>query len=106
MGGSEDDQETSEAEASEGMGAARVAQVGLQQIAELTGKEATGVTSVESAEDGWRVEVEVVEDHRVPSSTDMLALYELQLSETGTLKAYKRTRRYSRSSSGSEEGPR
>ncbi|MDA1360713.1 gas vesicle protein [Glycomyces luteolus] len=91
--------EKSEEETSEGMTAARAAQVGLRQISELIDKETLGVTSVESAEDGWRVGVEVLEDRRVPSSTDMLALYELQLSEDGTLQGYSRKRRYSRGSS-------
>jgi hypothetical protein len=87
------------------MSAARAAHAGLQQISELIGKETTGVTSVERAEDGWKVGVEVVEDHRVPSSTDMLAIYELQLDEDGTLQAYNRKRRYSRGSSNNSEGP-
>jgi hypothetical protein len=88
----------------ERLGAAEAAQAGLKQLADLIGKEATGVTSVASAEDGWRIGVEVVEDRRVPSSTDMLALYELQLGEDGTLLGYDRKRRYTRGSGGGEEG--
>lgn len=38
----------------------------------------------------------MVEDRRIPSSTDMLALYEVVLDMDGELLSYKRTRRYSR----------
>jgi Gas vesicle synthesis protein GvpO len=47
-------------------------------------------------EDGWIVEVEIVEDRRIPSSADMLALYEIELDADGELLAYRRTRRYRR----------
>lgn len=77
--------------------AADAAQFGLQQITELTGKQPEGVTGVEPGEDGWIVGVEVVEDRRVPSSTDILAIYEAELDLTGSLLSYRRVRRYPRS---------
>jgi hypothetical protein len=55
-----------------------------------------GATSVMPTDDGWTVEVEVVEDRRIPSSTDMLALYEVVLDLDGELLSYRRTRRYVR----------
>jgi hypothetical protein len=76
--------------------AAQAAQRGLRQIAELTGKQTEGVTGVEPAEDGWIVGVEVVEDRRVPSSTDLLATYEAELDVGGDLLSYRRVRRYPR----------
>jgi hypothetical protein len=45
---------------------------------------------------GWTVEVQLVEDRRVPSTADMLALYEIELDAGGNLLAYWRTRRYMR----------
>jgi hypothetical protein len=76
--------------------AAEAAREGLRQIVGLTGKEPLGVTSVEATEDGWMVGVEVVEETRIPSSTDMLGLYEVDLDLTGDLLGYRRTQRYQR----------
>lgn len=79
-----------------GLTAAQAAQRGLRQIAELTGKQTEGVTGVDPAEDGWIVGVEVVEDRRIPSSTDLLANYEAELDLNGELLSYRRVRRYTR----------
>jgi hypothetical protein len=68
----------------------------LRQVAELTGRQPEGVTSLERTEQAWLVEVEVVETHRIPDSTDILAAYEATLDEHGDLVGYRRTRRYSR----------
>ncbi len=83
--------------------AAKAGQAALGQITELTGKEPEGVTGVERGEDGWVVGVEVVEDRRVPSSTDILATYEIELDMDGELMSYRRVRRYPRGR-GDDEG--
>jgi hypothetical protein len=69
---------------------------GLRYITELTGKGVEGVTMVKPAGDGWTVEVEVVEDHRVPSSGDTLAIYAVDLDSEGDLVSYRRVRSYKR----------
>jgi len=79
-----------------GLTAPEAAQRGLRQIAELTGKEPEGITGVEPAENGWIVGVEVVEDRRIPSSTDILAIYETEFDVSGELLSYRRVRRYAR----------
>ncbi|MFI6130974.1 gas vesicle protein [Micromonospora sp. NPDC051141] len=76
--------------------AAEAAREGLRQVVALTGKDALGITSIQPADYGWLVGVEVVEDHRIPSSTDLLGLYEVELDMTGSLLGYRRTRRYQR----------
>lgn len=78
------------------LSAAEAARDGLRQIVELTGKEPESVTGVRPAEDGWRVTVDVVEDRRIPPSTDILATYEAELDGDGELLSYRRVRRYSR----------
>jgi hypothetical protein len=78
------------------LSAAEAGREGLQQIIELTGKDPEGVTGVERAHDGWLVTVEVVEDRRIPSSTDMLSTYEAEVDGDGELLAYRRLRRYAR----------
>jgi hypothetical protein len=78
------------------MTAADAAQAALEQIAQLVPKEAEGVIAVEPDGDTWVVGVEVVEDRRIPSSTDLLAIYEASVDADGTLVSYHRTKRYSR----------
>jgi hypothetical protein len=79
-----------------GLTAAQAAQAALRQIAELTGKQVEGVTRVGPTEDGWVVGIEVVEDRRIPSSSDILAAYEAGLDLDGELLSYRRVGRYPR----------
>jgi hypothetical protein len=81
--------------------AAEAADVALRHIVELTRRDPVGVTSVEPTEEGWLVEVEVVEAVRIPSSSDMLAAYAVEIDLDGTLLSYRRTRRYPRGRSDS-----
>jgi hypothetical protein len=67
-----------------------------QYIAEMTERQPVQMTSVSPTEDGWLVEVEVIEDRRIPTSSDILALYEVELDANGELLAYHRIRRYLR----------
>ena len=79
------------------LSASTAGQRGLRHIAELTGKAPESVTGVQpSDDDGWTVTVEVVEDRRIPSSTDLLATYRVELEPGGELVSYRRTRRYAR----------
>jgi hypothetical protein len=84
------------AEEQQRLSAAEAGREGLQQITELTGKDAESVTGVKRSADGWEVTVEVIEDRRIPSSTDILATYEAELDHDGELLSYRRVRRYSR----------
>jgi len=78
------------------LSAAAAGREGLEQVAELTGKEPESVSGVRRTENGWTVTVELVEDRRIPSSTDLLASYEAEISDDGELLSYGRIRRYSR----------
>lgn len=86
-----------------GITAAKAGQLAMRQIAELTGKQAESITGVEPGEDGWIVGVEVVEDRRIPSSTDVLATYETEIDADGELASYRRVKRYSRGRGDSED---
>jgi len=74
----------------------------LRQIADITGRPVDTVSAVERNDDGWRVEVELVELERVPSTTNILATYEVTLDDDCSLLAYRRLRRYHRNAA--EEG--
>jgi hypothetical protein len=85
------------------MTAAGAAKAALREIAELTAKQPEGVTGVERTEDGWTVGIELVEDQRIPSSSDILATYEIAMGPDGELESYRRIRRYARGRGDSEE---
>ncbi|MCV7223379.1 gas vesicle protein GvpO [Mycolicibacterium elephantis] len=73
------------------------AEAAREFISELNGREPAAMTSVEATDiDGWVVEFEVIEDRRIPSSADVLALYEVELDAGGELLGFRRTRRYLR----------
>jgi hypothetical protein len=75
-------------------------------ITEMTEGEPLRMTSATPTDqDGWIIEVEIVEDRRIPSSADILALYEVELDSNGEMLAYQRTRRYMRGQTGNGGGP-
>lgn len=76
--------------------ASAAARAAVDQIAQLTAKRPEGVIAVEPGDDGWRVSVEVLEDQRIPSSADILAIYEAAIANSGDLTSYRRIRRYGR----------
>ncbi|MER5442431.1 gas vesicle protein [Streptomyces sp. NPDC002790] len=66
------------------------------QLAELTGMAAESVSSFERTEEGWELEVEVLEVSRVPDTMSLLASYQVSLDAKGMLTGYRRVRRYER----------
>lgn len=67
---------------------------------EIAGLQAERITELQSTEDGWRAKVDVVELSRVPSSTDVLATYEVTADVDGSVGAFERVRRFRRSEAG------
>jgi hypothetical protein len=80
------------------LSAAQAAAVAVERLGELTSNEIQGVTCVEPTEDGWLVEVEALEDRRIPPSADIMALYEVEIDVDENLLAYRRIKRYNRGS--------
>ncbi|MFG2353120.1 gas vesicle protein [Streptomyces sp. NPDC048521] len=66
------------------------------QLAELTGLTPDSVSSFEQTEDGWSLEVEVLELARVPDTMSLMASYQVELDPDGELTGYRRVRRYER----------
>lgn len=75
---------------------AALARRAVEHVEALTGREAEGVTGTKRLEDGWLVEVEVVETRRIPDTADLLAVYQVELDGEGELTGYRRARRYQR----------
>jgi len=84
------------------MTGSRVAGEAARQLLELTGKEPEGIIGLERTEDGWKVEVEVLELRRIPNTTDVLAIYELTVDSDGELEGYRRRHRYVRGTPGDD----
>jgi hypothetical protein len=83
---------------------ARFAREARQVVLELTGKMPESVTGLERTDEGWQVDVEVLELERIPSTTDVLATYRVDLGDDGEVAGYRRVRRYLRGSPRDEEG--
>ncbi|CAL9367610.1 hypothetical protein SUDANB6_00793 [Streptomyces sp. enrichment culture] len=67
-----------------------------EQLAELTGMAAESVSSFERTEEGWALEVEVLELERVPDTMSLMATYQVELDHDGLLTGYRRVGRYER----------
>jgi hypothetical protein len=79
-----------------GIRAAAAARLAMENVAEFTGREPENVVAIDRRDGDWHVDVEVVESHRIPDTTDVLAIYEVRLDRDGDLLSYRRTRRYAR----------
>jgi Gas vesicle synthesis protein GvpO len=71
-------------------------------IEDLTGYPAESVSGLQWDGENWLVTVDVCELERIPSTTDLLATYVVQLDDGGGLLGYKRTKRFQRGQA--EEG--
>jgi len=81
-----------------------MARAAKEMLADLTGLKVDTVSGVVKDDRGWHIEVELLEMHRIPDGNDMLATYEMLLSDSGDLLSYERTRRYRRDQTFEREG--
>jgi hypothetical protein len=82
--------------------ASEVAVQATSQLLDLTGKEVEGVVALDRSDAGWTVRIEVLELRRIPSTTDVLATYEVAVDEDGDLVGYRRLSRYVRGAPGED----
>ena len=69
-----------------------------EELPPLLGRPVEEVLGVQRDDDqGWQVIVQVVELSRIPTSTDVLGAYVVNVDDDGELIGYKRRRRYTRS---------
>ena len=78
------------------MSARELTLVAKETVADLTGYPPEAVSGLQWDGDSWLVTVDVCELERVPSTTDVMASYVVQLDERGGIVGYKRTRRFIR----------
>jgi Gas vesicle synthesis protein GvpO len=84
------------------LSASELSRAALTTVEELTGYEPEAVTGLEWDGEFWRVTVAALEMARIPSTTDVLGSYVVQLDQQGTLHGYKRLGRYVRGQAGEE----
>jgi hypothetical protein len=67
-----------------------------ESLTALTGRAVDAVSGVRDSDDGYIVTIEVLELSRVPSTTDVLATYEVHARGDGAVTGYSRVHRYYR----------
>ncbi|MER5883177.1 gas vesicle protein [Streptomyces sp. NPDC001941] len=77
-------------------GVTQVLRHAREQLVEVTGLTVESVSSFERNDEGWHLNVEVLELERVPDTMSLLASYEVELDDDGELVGYRRLRRYER----------
>jgi hypothetical protein len=85
------------------LSARELGKAALLTVAELTGYKPEAVTGLRWDGEAWCVNVDVLEMARIPNTTDVLGRYEIQLDEDGTLRGYRRVKRFTRSETGEED---
>jgi hypothetical protein len=78
------------------LSAGDLAKAALRTVYELTGFTPQAATGLEWDGDMWNVTVDVLELERIPNTTDVIGTYEVRLDSEGTLRGYRRVRRYVR----------
>ena len=73
-----------------------IAQAAREQLQQLTGLKVDTVSKLQKVEDGWLVNIEILEVRAVPDTKDLLGTYEVQLDAEGNVLSYQRTNRYRR----------
>jgi hypothetical protein len=68
-----------------------------EYMKDVVGQECESIAGVEHEKDGWTVTAVVVELSRIPSTTDILGTYEVQVADNGELLRCRRIERYNRS---------
>jgi hypothetical protein len=82
--------------------AAELGKAAMTTVRELTGYEPEAVTALEWDGEFWQVTVDVLELERIPNTTDVIGEYVVRLDESGTLRGYRRERRFPRSQAEAE----
>lgn len=73
-----------------------IAREAREQLSELLNKDTETVIGIQRTDDGWEVDLEIVETERIPDTTDVLAIYRVQVDESGGIEGYQRLERYIR----------
>ena len=79
------------------LSAIELGRAAMRTVQELTGYVPEAVTALEWDGEFWEITVDALELTRIPNTTDVLGAYVVRLDEDGTLRGYRRERRFQRS---------
>ncbi|MDI6815186.1 MAG: gas vesicle protein GvpO, partial [Dehalococcoidales bacterium] len=69
-----------------------VIQRAREELSKITGLELSSTLSSAKVEQGWKVQVELIEKHSIPDGMDLLATYEAVMDDFGNLLSFRRVR--------------
>ena len=78
------------------LSAIELGRAAMRTVQELTGYVPEAVTALEWDGEFWEITVDALELTRIPNTTDVLGAYVVRLDEDGTLRGYRRERRFQR----------
>lgn len=67
-----------------------------EQLHSMLGLQVEMITGVKKRDDGWQVQAQVVEQRRIPPSSDVIGIYDAELDGSGELTSVERTHRSTR----------
>lgn len=67
-----------------------------EQLHSMLGLQVEMITGVKQRGDGWSVQAQVVEQRRIPPSSDVIGIYDAELDSSGELTSVERTHRSTR----------
>ena len=88
--------ENTEQDSGDARSAVELATAAKALVTELTGFDPESVSGLQWDGESWLVMVDVCELERIPTTTDVMASYVVQLDQGGGLLGYKRSRRFIR----------
>jgi Gas vesicle synthesis protein GvpO len=94
------DSDNANGSSSGNLSAIELARAALTTVGELTGYRPEAATGLEWDGESWCITVEALELAKIPNTTDILGTYEVRLDGHGTLRGYKRVRRFMRGEAG------
>lgn len=74
-----------------------------KNAASLIGHKFDAIVGIDSTDDGWIANVELVERRSIPDTEDILGRYEIEIDEAGRFQSYRRVDRYRRSDTDTED---
>lgn len=95
-GSSAKKQGTKPRRSSAGLDARTAVRTALDELTAILLHPAESVVGVQHEDDDWVVTIEVLEDAHIPSTSDILAEYEVRIDPGGQLLGYTRVHRYVR----------
>lgn len=63
-----------------------------EELSKVTGLELATTLSTAKVEQGWAVDVELIEKHSIPDGMDLLATYEALVDDFGNMLSFRRIR--------------